>query len=605
MKKNYALFFAIPVVLLTLLYFSTWWFFGGIGAMMLFIAYRYYALQVESLQDRNEVLEKDIEHLHMRLELSVVKEQKTSKEAEQIRQSRKDLLSVLSHEIRTPMNGVMGMTLLLNDSVLNKEQQECISTIRHCGESLLTTVNTILVNDILDFSKLHQDKTQLEYKDFDLRDCLEEVITMFAVKAGKAGIDLVYEIDENVPALLIGDQKRLRQVFINLVENAMKFTTQGEIFIKISTALSIAGQPPELSFKVQDTGSGIPSDQLKHLFIGIPVKEELAETDKESNGLGLMICKKLIELMGGQIEVKSSPEQGTVFSFKLPVTPSMKSIREHANHHNMIHLEGKHILVIDDNETTRQILLRQLHAWKMLPVTAASGNEAIKILSESPGIHLVLADMHLPVLNGLTIDKIIMERHLSIPIIGMDYPGDADQVQPLRLFSALLNKPLRRHLLRDQLIGLLAPQVAVKRDETGNPLSEEFSKLYPLRILVAEDNLINQKIATRVLNKLGYQPDIANHGKEVMEKVSSEHYDIILMDVQMPQMNGLEATRMIRTCLEIQPIVIAVTANVMQGDRDECVQAGMDDYMSKPINLDELVNQLQKWAMVIREKRRA
>jgi signal transduction histidine kinase/CheY-like chemotaxis protein len=615
MKKFYILLFTIPVLAIMLLSLSVWWFVGGVSVVMVFIAYQFYATRFSAVKDRTSVLEKEGEDLHERLEKSVLKEQKTSKEAAQVKEQKQQLLSVISHEVRTPMNGVMGMALLLADTSLTKEQEECVNTIRSCGESLLTTVNNILANDVLDFSKLQQGGNQLEYKDFDLRDSVEEVLELFAIKAGKAGIDLVYDMDEAVPAQVIGDNKRLRQVLINLVENAVKFTRQGEVFVGINyTSHNDAGYPPQLNFEVRDTGIGIEKHQIKQLFKGIPgsviairrggeAKEFQKVQDKDSSGLGLVICRKLVELMGGQIEVKSQQGQGSSFTFSIPITPSMKAIRNHAQQDNMVNLEGKNILIADDNASIRTVLMKQMKSWKMIPVLAESGKQALEILSGNNAFDLVLTDINMPGIDGIELAKTIRNKYSAIPVIAMNHTGDEKYKQESELFSSVLTKPVRQYLLRDHILSVLSKKGSGEQNNK-NPLTETFSQQYPLRILIAEDNVINQKIATKILAKLGYQPSIANNGKEAIEMVSQEHYDIILMDVQMPEMDGLEATRMIRTCLEIQPIIVAMTANVMQGDRDACMQSGMDDYMSKPIDLKELLNQLEKWSLVLRDRRK-
>lgn len=604
MKKFYIILFILPILAFTLLYLSLLWFFIAVGALMIYIAYRFYAVRLVAAESRNEVLGEELEALHVRLEQSVLKEQKTSKEAGEIRELKQQLLTVISHEIRTPMNGVMGMALLLADTPLTKEQEEYIKTIRSCGESLLTTVNNILANDILDFSKLQQEEGQLKYKDFDLRDAVEEVLDLFAIKVGKASLDLVYDIDEEVPAQIIGDSKRLRQVLMNLVENAVKFTRQGEIFVGIHyTPQTTTGYPPELNFEVRDTGIGIAKDQLKQLFKGIPGKEFKKTSDNDSPGLGLVICRKLVELMGGRIDVKSQLEQGSSFTFSIPITPSLKAKRNHANHDNMVSFEGRTILIVDDNAASRTVLTKQMKSWKMLTAFAESGKQALEILLKNNSFDLVLTDINMPGIDGIQLAKAIRNQYPAIPIIAMNHAGDEKYKQEPELFSFILAKPVRQYMLRDFILGVLS-KTATGKQNAAAPLSENFSQQYPLRILIAEDNLINQKIAVKILTKLGYQPALANNGKEAIEIVSHEHYDIILMDIQMPEMNGLEATRMIRTCLEIQPVIIALTANAMQGDRDDCMQAGMDDYMSKPIELKELLSQLEKWALVIREKRK-
>ncbi|MEO5562632.1 MAG: response regulator [Chitinophagaceae bacterium] len=602
MKKFYILFLALPAVYFTLMYFPIWWSVGIISVIMIFIAYRIYAVRAEALHKRTDVLEKEVEELHIRLERSVLKEQKTNKEAGQVKQLKQQLLSIISHEIRTPMNGIMGTALLLSDTPLTKEQQDYIATIRGCGESLLTTINNILVNDLLDFSKLQQEGNQLEYKDFDLRDCVEEVLDMFSGKTGKSRIDLVYELGPSVPEQIIGDSKRLRQVLINLIENAVKFTNKGEVYVGVQYTAHSQGLPPELNFEVRDTGVGIQKEQVKQLFKGLPGKEFQKGADTPSVGLGLVICKKLVELMGGQIEVQSEQHKGSKFTFNIPFTPSLKATRDHARQNDMGKMEGKHILIVDDNATSRTALVNQMKPWKITAVPACSGIEALEILAANK-FDLVIADIDMAGMDGIELAKSIRNLYPALHIIGLNIAGDERHNEQRELFANVVSKPTRTNILRDSILNIFTPSITGKQD-SSDPLSGVFADQHPLRILIAEDNPINQKIATKILTKLGYEPALANHGREVMEMVGHDHYDIILMDVQMPEMDGLEASRMIRTCLEVQPVIIAVTANAMQGDRDICMQAGMDDYMSKPIDLKELLNQLEKWSIAIREKRK-
>jgi signal transduction histidine kinase/CheY-like chemotaxis protein len=603
MKKFYILFLLVPVIYFTLLYFPIWWSVGIIAVTMTFIAYRIYTVRVDALNNKTHELEKEVDDLHVRLEKAVLKEEKTNKEVTQIRQLKAQLLTIISHEIRTPMNGIMGTALLLEDTTLTKEQKDYIGTIRHCGEGLLTTINNILVNDLLDYSKIQQEGNQLEYKDFDLRDCVEEVLAMFSGKIGKSGIDLVYEIGPKVPTQIIGDSKRLRQVLINLVENGVKYTHRGEVFVNIQYNEHKAdGLPPQLIFEVKDSGVGIEKDQLKQLFKGLPGKEFQKGSNAEGPGLGLVICKKLVELMGGQIEAKSVINEGSNFQFTLPLTPSLKAVRAHAQQHNMSKLKDKRVLLIDDNPISRLALSRQLKAWDMEVVTADSGKQALDIINTNNGFDLAIVDIVMPGMDGVQFSQAFKVKFPSIPVLGLNMEGNESHQKEREIFAGIIVKPVRMPLLRDSIIGIF------NQTETGKLEALEvpgvFAEQYPLRILIAEDNPINQKIAIKLLTKQGYEPALANNGKEVMEMVGHKHYDIILMDVQMPEMDGLEATRMIRTCLEVQPVVIAVTANAMQGDRDLCMQAGMDDYMSKPIEIKELLNQLEKWALVLRERKK-
>jgi signal transduction histidine kinase/DNA-binding response OmpR family regulator len=604
MKKFYILLITLPVLLLTILYFSIWGFIAAVGLMIILLIYRFYAVRLKASEVRNNELEQQNEQLQKHLDYSILKEQKTSKEAEQVRHLKQQLLGVLGHEIRTPMNGVMGMTLLLGGTSLTKEQQEYVNTIRGCGESLLTTVNDILVNDILDFSKLQQEGDKLEYKEFNLRDCIEEVVDMFGDKAGKAGLDLIYYVDENVSEQIIGDSNRLRQALMNLVENAIKFTPHGEVFIGVHAVNDEKGNYPQLNFEVRDTGIGIAAEQLEKLFTGIPGKEFPKENKTETSGLGLVICRKLAELMGGTIAVKSQPGQGSTFNFTIPVVPSLKTIHHHAQYDDMAKLEGKKILLADDNTSCCNALKKQMESWKMVITCASSGKQALDILAGHTIFDAVFADMNMPEMNGLQLARLIKEKYNSLPVILMNPAGDEKYKQEPGIFFSILVKPIKQRLLRDTLLDTFA-NAGSDNQNNADKLSGDFAAQHPLRILIAEDNLINQKIAVKILAKLGYQPAMANNGKEVLEMAGQENYDIILMDVQMPVMDGLEATRMIRTCLEIQPVIIAMTANVMMGDRDDCIQAGMDDYMSKPVELPELLKQLTKWSQVIRDKRKA
>jgi signal transduction histidine kinase/CheY-like chemotaxis protein len=600
MKKFYAIFLIVPILIGILMYLSIWWFIAALGGVILFIAYRLYTERLEASEARTAVLETELDDLHVHLEKAVLKEQKTSKEADQVKKLKQELLTVISHEVRTPMNGVMGMSLLLSDTELTKEQQEYVSTIRSCSESLLTTVNNMLVTDILDFSKLQQQGKQLEYKDFDLRDAMEEVLEMFAEKSGKAGVDVVYDIAPDVPLQIIGDSMRLRQVIMNLVENAIKFTTQGEVFVGITYTLhSGTGQPPRLNFEVRDTGIGIEKDRVKQLFKGIPGKEFKREVETQT-GLGLVICRKLVELMGGTISVESQPGQGSTFTFNIPLTPSLKAARPHARQSEMKNLEEKQVLVVDNNAASRTMLMTQLKSWKMLPIAAESGKQALDLLTKSR-FDLILTDVAMPSLDGNQLAKAIKEQYSTLPVIAVCPTGDDTMKADSNLFTSIILKPVRHASLRDRVLDIFSPKTM---ENPNSPMTTLFAEQYPLRILVAEDNPVNQKIAGKILSKLGYQSVLAGNGKEVMEMVGQESFDIILMDVQMPEMDGLEATRMIRTCLDTQPVIIALTANAMQGDRDECMQAGMDDYMSKPIQLPELLQQLEKWALALRQKRK-
>jgi CheY-like chemotaxis protein len=497
------------------------------------------------------------------------------------------------------MNGVIGMASLLSETTLTDEQREYAKTISTCSEALLT-----VINDILDFSKIESGNMVIESRDFDLRNCIEEVLDVFSGKAGQMGVDLIYEIDYDVPAQIIGDSLRLRQILMNLVSNAIKFTERGEIFIGVHLEEEAATGEIVLKFEVRDTGIGIPDNKLERLFKAFSQVDSSTTRKYGGTGLGLIICEKLIGLMGGSIHVTSKEGQGTTFSFTIRSVSSSQSLRTHVTNH-MAGLEGKRILIVDDNLTNRLILKNQLEIWKLLPTVASSGQEALEILAKEETFDLLLTDMQMPDMDGCGLARKVQQQYPEIPIILLSSVGDERNKRYSGLFRSMLTKPIKQEMLCKLMINELrgktkpVPEVQPVRQT----LSSEFARQYPMQIMVAEDNLINQKLAIRILAKLGYEVDLAENGQEVLEMISQQHYDLILMDVQMPEMDGLEATRIIRKGMEIQPTIVAMTANAMKEDRDECLEAGMDDFLSKPVKLEELVNMLEKWAIRIRDKK--
>ncbi|MDX2048988.1 MAG: response regulator, partial [Chitinophagaceae bacterium] len=569
MKKFYVILLVVSVTFFAMLYFSIWWLLAGVAAIAVFLAYRFYAGHLALAHAKKEELEQEVLELQDQLDRSIMKEQKTNKKAEQVKASNQNLLKVISHEVRTPINGIMGMTMLLADTPLNDEQKDHISTIRNCCESLLAKVSDVLADDILNFSKLDREAEKTETGGFDIRDCVEEVISLFAGKTGKAGMELMYSIDPEIPAKIAADHKSLRQVLMNLVENAVKFTSEGEIAVNIQSTTSGTGKP-QLSFEVRDTGAGLAKEQLRQIFMGIPGKDVQEEEEQGASGLGLVICRKLVEQMDGQINVKSQPGKGSIFTFTIPFVPVTGSIHNIADQGKMAAFENKRILIVDDNASYRDILADLLKSWKIQATAAESGKQALDVLSQDKNFDIVLTDLNMPDMNGGHLAKSIKKQYPGVPVILMKPAGDELAEYDQEAISAVLIKPVRQNLLRDQLINVFANRT-VGGQNTTNTLSDNFAKQYPLRILLAEDNAVNQKLAIKILHKLGYEPALAKNGKEALEIVSNENFDIILMDVQMPEMDGLEATRMIRACLAVQPVIVAVTANVMMGDREECM----------------------------------
>ncbi len=439
---------------------------------------------------------------------------------------------------------------------------------------------------------------ELENKDFDLRGCIEDVLDLFGNKAAQAGLDLVYQLDYNVPAQIIGDSLRLRQVLINLVGNAMKFTPKGEVFVGVHLLQSNNGMCT-LSFEVRDTGIGIPDNKIGNLFKAFSQVDSSTTRKYGGSGLGLVISDKLVSLMGGSIKVESSQGKGTTFSFTIHTPISVKSIPTYVTA-SMVGVEGKKVLVTDDNSTNCLILKNQLEQWKLVPILVSSGKEALEVLSQAPGFDLVLSDLQMPQMDGIQLTRKIKQSYPALPVILLSSIGDERARNHVELFSSVLTKPVRLNTLRQHILNALRKQGAPLWQEKipKKLLSIDFSKQYPLNILVAEDNVVNQKLTARILHNLGYTPEMVWNGHEALMALQQKSFDLILMDVQMPQMDGLEATRQIRLISGRRPVIIAMTANAMQGDKEECMQAGMDDYISKPVKLDVLVDMLEKWARI-------